>query len=157
MYLKLQLKDSVLITSFGMYLLQIFLDFFSLGLLWQHESRLRIAFFLSISRHRNYRIIPSGFAKLSVLNMLIFTRAFFLRFPDHLIKLFEIKYSLLDKLTHSQTQLLVSNVAGKYRGFIYAHSAYNCAHRSRWTTPKDDERFRNLTRILRQFRTFLDK
>ena len=34
---------------------------------------------------------------------LIFTRAFFLRFPDHLINVFEVKCSFLDKLTHSQT------------------------------------------------------
>ena len=56
------------------------------------------------------------------------TRAYFLprflRFPDRLIKLFEVKCSFLDKLTHSQT----------YRGFIYAHNAYNCTRRSRWTT-----------------------
>ena len=31
---------------------------------------------------------------------LIFTRAFFLRFPDHLINVFEVKCSFLDKLTH---------------------------------------------------------
>ena len=51
------------------------------------------------SRNGNYCIIPSGFAKLSVINMLIFTRAFFLRFPDRLIKLFEVECSFLDKLT----------------------------------------------------------
>ena len=83
--------------------------------------------------------------------LIIFTRAYFLRFPDRLIKLFQVKCSFLDKLTHSQTQLLVSNVAGKYRGFIYAHNTYNCTRRSWQTTLKDDERFRNLTRILRTF------
>ena len=59
------------------------------------------------SRNGNYCIIPSGFAKLRAINKLIFTRAFqgafFLRFPDHLINLFEVKCSFLDKLTHSQT------------------------------------------------------
>ena len=34
---------------------------------------------------------------------LIFTRAFFLRFPDHLLNVFEVKCSFLEKLTHSQT------------------------------------------------------
>ena len=32
-------------------------------------------------------------------NKLIFTRAFVLRFPDHLINLFEVKCSFLDKLS----------------------------------------------------------
>ena len=96
---------------------------FTCRYLWQHESRFWLGFCLSISRNRNQCIIPLGFAKLGVINMPIFTRAFFLRFPDHLIKLFEINYSFLDKLTHSQTQLFVSDVAGKYRGFIYAHNA----------------------------------
>ena len=56
--------------------------------------------FLSMSRNGNYCIVPSGFAKLTVINMLIFMRAFFLRFPDRLMKLFEVNCSFLDKLTH---------------------------------------------------------
>ena len=46
-----------------------------------------------MSQNRNYCIISSGFANLSVINMLIFTRAYFFRFPDRLIKLFEVKCS----------------------------------------------------------------
>ena len=33
--------------------------------------------------------------------MLVFTRALFLRIPDRLLKLFEVKYSFMDKLTYS--------------------------------------------------------
>ena len=57
-------------------------------------------------------------AKLRVINKPIFTHAFFLRLLDHLINLFEVKCSF-------------SNVAVNYRGFIYAHNAYNCALPSR--------------------------
>ena len=49
--------------------------------------------------------------------MLIFTLAFFLRFPCHLIKLFEVKCSFLDKLYYIKRL--------ENHGFIYAHNAYN--------------------------------
>ena len=44
------------------------------------------------------------------------------------------------KLTYNYAGLVI----GQYRGFIYAHNAYNCARRSRQTTLKDDERLPKL-------------
>ena len=53
---------------------------------------------------------------LSVIDIVIFTRAFFFRFPDRLIKLFEVKCSFLDKLTTFTDMLILLILAsvGKY-------------------------------------------
>ena len=50
---------------------------------------------------------------LSVIDIVISTRAFFFRFPDRLIKLFEVKYSFLDKLTTFTDMLILARL--KYR------------------------------------------
>ena len=42
------------------------------------------------------------------IDIVIFTRAFFFRFPDRLIKLFEVKCSFLDKLTTFTDMLILA-------------------------------------------------
>ena len=90
-------------------LVVFFLFFFQVELL-QLVARARnifrsVALAGSLSCYRKSNILNYLIGNVAgkYLVRLIFTRAFFLRFPDHLINVFEVKCSFLDKLTHSQT------------------------------------------------------
>ena len=68
---------------------------------------------------------------------------FFLRFPDRLIKLFEVKCSFLDKFTlHGHSYWSVMSLASIV--VLYTLTMLTIAHADRCRpTLKDDERFRN--------------